>query len=363
MGDIHPSIHEGANALGAGLGQFAAVASIFDAAEVVLYVADLDTHELLFLNDHAARLWGFGGIGKRCYQVLQAGQSGPCAFCTNHRLTADGRAGPPVVWEFQNTVNRRWYLCIDKAIPWSDGRLVRMEVAIDITERKAHEQFREQYVGLISHDLRSPLSTIALSASTLKLLRERQGLSELEEPVEAILRNSRRMAEMIEELLETTRLESGQPMLRKSRFDLGQLAGAVLAHLGAQATRPVRFESAGPVRVLADVGRMERVLENLVGNALRYSPPGMPVAMRVEANESEAVVAVADRGIGIAAEELPKLFQPFYRVAGTRAPNGLGLGLYNSRLIVERHGGRIWAESEAGAGSTFSFALPMTPAD
>ena len=342
------------------LEQFAAVSSIFDAAEIVLYVADMETYELLFMNTRAEGLWG-ARVGAPCYEVLQTGQSGPCEFCTNARLIENGRPAHPVVWEFQNTVNKRWYLCIDKAIPWSDGRLVRMEVAIDVTERKLHEQFREQYVGLISHDLRAPLSTIGAAAAVLELLLERAGLAEAAPPVDAILRNTRRMAEMIEDLLQTTRLESGQLQLHKSPFDLAQLAGTVIAQLGMAASRALGFDARGPAPVLADAARIERVLENLIGNALRYSPPDSPVSVQIEANEKEAIVTVADLGIGIPPDELPKLFQRFYRAVGNPSAHGLGLGLYNSRLIVEHHGGRIWAESAPGAGSTFGFALPAAP--
>jgi two-component system, OmpR family, phosphate regulon sensor histidine kinase PhoR len=361
MGDFYGAAPKGDGAVAMGLAQFIAVSSIFDAEEMVLYVADMDTHELLFCNSHAERLWGADWAGRRCHAVLQGDAAGPCSFCTNHRLIQDGRAGPPVTWEFQNTVNKRWYLCIDKAIPWSDGRLVRMEVAIDITERKAQEQFREQYIGLISHDLRTPLATIALSASALQLLLEKRGLAEGARPVDAILRNTRRMAEMIEDLLETTRLESGRMKLHKSYFDLSDIVGAVITQLGMQASHPICWEASGPAPVLADAGRIERVLENLLGNAVRYSAPDMPVTVRIQRNGTESMVTVADRGAGIAADELPKLFQRFYRASSSRSIEGLGLGLYNSRLIVESHGGRIWAESELGAGSTFGFALPAGP--
>ncbi len=344
----------------AGLKQFAALSSIFDAAEMVLYVADMDTYELLFLNSHAERLWGEQKIGQPCYKVLQAGQNEPCEFCTNAQLVK-GSQTHPVSWEFQNTVNKRWYLCIDKAIPWSDGRLVRMEVAIDITDRKLHEQFRDQYVGLISHDLRTPLSNISVAASMLQLLLERAGVKEGARPVDTILRNTRRMSEMIEDLLETTRLESGQFKLHKTPFDLALLAQTVAGQLGDTASRPVRLKAAGPAPVLSDAGRIERVLENLIGNAIRYSPSDALVSVQVETNQIEALVTVADTGIGIAADELPKLFQPFYRAAGNTNVHGLGLGLYNSRLIVEHHGGRIWVQSSPGGGSTFGFALPVAP--
>jgi two-component system, OmpR family, phosphate regulon sensor histidine kinase PhoR len=362
MAQLHPG-DPGGVATSAAFAQFAELSTIFDAIEVVLYVADMDTYELLFLNDHGKRLWGADTLGRPCHQVLQSGQCGPCTFCTNARLVEEGRAGAPVVWEFRNTVNERWYLCIDKAIPWTDGRLVRMEVAIDITERKAHEQFREQYVGLISHDLRSPLSGISFWASALKILLEKHGITEGVKPIHGILDNARRMAGMIDDLLETTRLESGQFALDQSRFDLNELAGVVIGHLGAEACRPIRLEMSGPAPVVGDPARLERVVQNLVSNAIRYSPRETAVAVRVCKSEAEVVVTVTDCGVGIPADELPLLFQRFYRVTTSRGVNGLGLGLYNSRLIIESHGGRIWAESELGTWSTFGFALPLSPGE
>lgn len=343
----------------AGLEQFIAVASLFDAAEMVLYVADMDTHELLFMNAFAERIWGDHHIGEPCWRVLQTGQSGPCAFCTNDRLRDDDGTGHPVVWEFQNTFNKRWYLCIDKAIPWPGRNRVRMEVAIDTTERKLTEQFHQQYLALISHDLRSPLSTIDLSASVLQLLHERAGLGEAKPHLASIQRGSRRMAGMIEDLLETTRLESGQLVLHTSSFDLGQLAWTVADQFGGTTPRRLRCEASGPTPVVADADRIERVLENLIGNALRYSPLEAPVQVSIDSGEREAVVTVVDHGLGIPPDELPRLFERFYRASCHRQTKGLGLGLYNSRLIIEQHGGRIWATSGPG-GSTFRFSLPVS---
>jgi PAS domain S-box-containing protein len=101
-----------------------------------VYVADVTTYELLFMNHYGRTIWG-EAAGRTCWQTLQSGQGGPCAFCTNARLILpNGEPAPPVVWEFQNTVTKHWYECRDQAIRWSDGRLVRMEIATDITDRK-----------------------------------------------------------------------------------------------------------------------------------------------------------------------------------------------------------------------------------
>jgi diguanylate cyclase (GGDEF)-like protein len=116
------------------------IATILDSIDALVYVSDMDTHELLFINKYGRNTWG-DIQGKICWQSLQQGQDGPCSFCTNDRLLdKDGQPTGVHVWEFQNTVNKRWYQCRDEAIPWVDGRLVRMETATDITERKLAEE-------------------------------------------------------------------------------------------------------------------------------------------------------------------------------------------------------------------------------
>jgi signal transduction histidine kinase len=113
----------------------------------------------------------------------------------------------------------------------------------------------------------------------------------------------------------------------------------------------------------ADRNRIARALTNLVTNALKYSPPASPVSLEFAASEGEVVGSVRDRGIGIERENLRRVFDRFYRVGAPRSPAGLGLGLYITKLLVEAHGGRIWAESTTGEGSTFRFALPVAASD
>lgn len=117
--------------------------TILDSLDALVYVSDLETYELLYLNAYGRQLWG-EPKDRKCWQVLQGGQTGPCTFCTNNQLV-DNRGEPTgvYVWEFQNTNNQRWYQCRDLALSWTDGRLVRLEVATDITDRKeAEEQLR-----------------------------------------------------------------------------------------------------------------------------------------------------------------------------------------------------------------------------
>jgi diguanylate cyclase (GGDEF)-like protein len=123
---------------------YRSLSTVLDSLDALVYVSDMETYELLFFNEYGKAIWG-DAVGKICWQTLQSGQSGPCDFCTNDKLIdANGQPTGVYVWEFQNTVDGHWYQCRDQAIEWIDGRLVRMEIATDITERKqAEEELRE----------------------------------------------------------------------------------------------------------------------------------------------------------------------------------------------------------------------------
>jgi signal transduction histidine kinase len=340
--------------------QFESIASIIDSMSALVYVSDLDTHELLFLNQAGIKLFGEQCIGKPCFTVLQSGQASRCSFCTNDRLLADGKPTAPVVWEFQNTVTKRWYLCIDKAIRWWDGRMVRMEVATDITERKAAEQFHEQYVSLVSHDLRTPLSAILLRASSIQRTMEKSGQTEYARATQPVIDSARRMAAMLDDLVESARLEGSSFELKKTRVDLSRLVRDVTARMGSPEMQArIGLDIDDEIHVMSDEHRIQSVLENLISNSIRYSKDGTPVTVTLRARGLEAVLSVADSGVGIAEADVPNLFQRFYRAKSSGHVHGLGLGLYISRLVVEAHQGRIWVESVEGKGSTFHVALLM----
>jgi len=339
--------------------QFVSVMSIIESLNAAVYVTDLDTCELLFVNPYTEKLFGKDLVGKQCFRVFQVDQTSPCAHCTNVRLLVDGQPGPAVMREVQNPRTHRWFRCTDQAIPWWDGRFVLMVIAIDITERKAAEEFRDQYVGLISHDLRNPLTSVTFRAQLLRKSLAARGFTDECEALDSLITSANRMAVLLSDLLETTKLESGRIELHELTVDLGEWAAGA-ARLAPAAKRDrieVRIEPE-PIRVLADANRLDRVLENLLSNALKFSGE-QPVSVVVRRREGEALITVSDKGVGVAADELPKLFERFYRAESAGQVKGTGLGLYNARLIVEAHRGRIWAESEIGRGTEVHVALPL----
>lgn len=223
---------------------------------------------------------------------------------------------------------------------------------------------QEEYLRIIAHDLRQPLTVLqGHSQMLLERLTRGSGDGRDKHSAEVIYHSSRHLAAMIGNLVETVRLESGQLQLQMEPADLCEVLPRLLERICTEdEVHRVRLAAcAPPLLVLADVMYLERALANLVGNALRFSPKGAPVVLRLDKVNGEAVVAVADQGSGIDPEEQAHLFERFYRSkTGRTTTEGLGLGLYITRPIVQAHGGRIWVESEPGTGTTFFFSLPLT---
>jgi PAS domain S-box-containing protein len=235
------------------------------------------------------------------------------------------------------------------------GRIVgAATIAQDISERKGMEAAQRDFLAMVSHDLRSPLTVIRASAQLLQRRGEYQ-----ETTLATILEYADRMARLIEDLADIVRLEEGHLPLQRESFDLVTLARECAAAAEEHsAHHAVRVETSDASICGAwDRVRLGQVLENLIGNALKHGAEEGEVVVRVEEQDSEALVSIQDSGPGIDPEHVPHLFDRFYR--GNTGSSGLGLGLYISRILVDAHGGRIWVESRPGQGSTFTVALPL----
>ncbi len=218
-----------------------------------------------------------------------------------------------------------------------------------------------EVLSIVSHDLRSPLATISMAASVLDDLT--RPAEERCQMVRMVKRATERMERLVRDMLEVTRLDSGRtlpidarcvdviPALREACEAQGPVAAA--AGLAIACEVPDTLPAA---RV--DCDRLQQVVCNLVGNAMKFTPPGGRIRVAAQAASEEIEVSVEDNGTGMSEAELERIFEPYWQAQRT-ASLGAGLGLKIAKGIVEAHGGRIWAESAPGRGTTFHFTLPV----
>lgn len=241
----------------------------------------------------------------------------------------------------------------------ANERLV--EAGLRAADLAAQAQIRneqlEEFISIVSHDLRSPLTAIQGQAQMVERAAEKPLL--VRKSAEAISFNARRMGNMITDLTEMSRLESGHLKLQPSALDLPWFVSGLLRRLeeGMQTERIQLDVPEDLPPILVDQDRLERIFINLLSNALKYSEGDV----RVVAKESSGKVAISvvDKGKGISQEELPRIFERYYRARGAERREGLGLGLYIVKGLVEAHGGQIAVDTEVGKGATFTFTLPL----
>jgi signal transduction histidine kinase len=231
-------------------------------------------------------------------------------------------------------------------------------------ELESLEGLRRDLVANVSHELKTPISALRAHLENL--------LDGVEQPdpgtLQVMLAQAERLGRLVEQLLDLSRLESGDVPLQREEVPLGQLVHEVLSEIEvARASADVELADEVPddlPPVFVDRERVHQVLFNLLDNAIRFTPPGGAVTVSAHRHNGSVDVHVADTGSGIAPEHLPRLFERFYRVdtARSREDGGTGIGLAIARSVVEAHGGRIRAESEVGKGSVFIFELPVASA-
>lgn len=235
----------------------------------------------------------------------------------------------------------------------------RRSIAQDI------QKLRDEFVSVVAHDLRNPLQAILLQVDAL--IRHADGGDTAVVPVKALQRvqsGGERLSQMVDDILDASRLEASRLSLHPRAIDLVDAVDALLDRirptLDGHRTE-IEVEGA-PLPVLADPARLDQILTNLIENAAKYSDVGAPIRIVIRPDQEGILVAVEDQGPGIAAEELPKLFDRFYQTERARQKKtGLGLGLYITKGLVDAHGGRIDVQSVRGKGSTFSVWLPAAP--
>jgi len=264
----------------------------------------------------------------------------------------------------RNDEDRRVLLRFRRAQP--EGLWMLMD---EVTELRRLQRMRSEFIDNLSHELRTPITTIRLLTETLTQDVARPDVevpARVRERIEKIDVETDHLAQMVNELLDLSRIEGGAAELHFDNVRIGELITAALERLRTFADRQLVGLEAdlpedGLPPVWGDEERLGQVLVNLLHNAVKFSPQSSVVTVSAEVLDGQVAVRVRDQGAGIADSDLDRIFERFYKVdkARQRGHGGTGLGLAIARHVVEGHGGRIWAESDEGRGSVFTFTVPL----
>jgi len=282
---------------------------------------------------------GIGLKGQRIGAIVLVRRPGATAFSTS-----DDRLLSAVANQLALTLERL--------------RLQREATEAEILRKT--DELRTALLNAVSHDLRTPLSSIIASAGSLLQTDVQWSDEERREFARAIEQDAERLNRLVGNLLDLSRIEAGSIRPEKAWHDLGSLIDEVAGRLGGTNGEGVAVDvAAGLPPVSFDYVEIDQVLTNLIENAGKHTPRTTEITVTARVEDGEAVVVVSDRGAGIPPETIPRLFEPFYRGRGADGTLGSGLGLAIARGLVEAHGGRIWAENRPGGGARFAFTLPM----
>jgi PAS domain S-box-containing protein len=247
-----------------------------------------------------------------------------------------------------------------------NGNFTRAIVYLrDIAERKKLDQLKDDFISLVSHELRSPLTVITGAVNTALTEGARLSPEETRQLLKDAALEAESLSNLLGNLLELSRVQANRLVLYAEAISVKKVIQDTVEELRRQSSVH-QFIVDIPRKlppVYADPLRLERILYNLIQNAVKYSPQGGKIQVFAKPEKQHLVIGVSDQGIGISLADQAKLFEPFQRLEESRLDGvrGLGLGLLVCRRLVEAHGGQIWVESEPGCGSTFFFTLPLVP--
>jgi PAS domain S-box-containing protein len=325
------------------------------------------------LNPAASKLLGWSeraAIGQHCSKVLHCRDERRAPLCHTPRCPLqqafDSEAATPIrdlTWETRT--GKLCELSASITVQRSEEDIHAIVVARDVTLLNAANRLRANFISMVSHELRTPLNSIngfleIVLDGPVGPLNERQ-----REFLTYARVSTQQLTTLVEDILFISKADSGQFVLRQDRVAVPELIEQLLQGLRTTAAHArVRIETAveaGLPEIVADGLRLQQVLNNLLNNAVKFSPPEATVRLAVSRSDGELLFTVTDQGRGVPAEEHARIFERFYQSdspAHNRA-GGYGLGLSIAKLIVEQHNGRIWVESQPGEGATFAFSLPL----
>ena len=284
-------------------------------------------------------------------------------------VLADGMPRSMELLLFVPGGERRWVSGTFSPIrdPETGEAVLALGIVRDISQQKEIEQLQRDFVSIVSHELRAPLTAIKGFAKTLVVKDEELSPATRREFLSTVNEQAERLARLVDDLLQVSRIDAKRVRVEWSEVDVADVLRDLMGQFHSKwgARRVVVDVDRGLPVVRADRQKFEEILINLIDNAIKYSPESTPVRVSARVTGNELEIAVADRGFGIAPDDAAELFQKFQRITtpATRDIGGTGLGLYIVKGLVEAHGGRVWVESVPGAGSTFAFTMPRARAE
>ncbi len=343
--------------------------TVLDSIDSIIYVADMETYEVLYLNKYARNI--FGDIeGKICWQHIQAAQDGPCSFCSNDKLlTPDGVPTGVCHMEILSTFNGMWYEVYDRAIEWVDGRIVRFEIATDISERNKMDQTLKraeqmklvgEWAAGLAHEIKNALAGIKIS---VEVMGEAPNIEEDDkETIVMVVDEIKRIELLLRRMLDFAR----PPELQLFVTNVNELLDNALNYSimqpalskgNEQKTNVLKVYDNDLLTTMADRLQLRQVFMNLIMNAneaMQYEGT-LTLKTYYEAAANSIYIEISDTGEGLEEEVIDKIFNPFF----TTKSKGSGLGLAISKRIVELHGGDIYAKNKPDGGVLFTIRIPV----
>lgn len=342
---------------------------VVDAGKIGTFTFNPETQEAT-INKHARAMYGFPEEGPISASEL-----------FDHPITVGDQLQDSTVLQVINQANNfdlevalpqeadqyRWLRIVGNRI-WNEENYALMAygVMIDFTAQKLEEKRKLDFLGIVSHELRSPLTSISGYLQILQLKSKSLENKQFHDLLVSANRQSARMKLLIESFLDIARIGEGKLRLNKTEFTLHDLLSNIGQMLQQTVTSHIfTFSLDSQYLILADRDKIEQVIINFINNAVKYSPVGSKIEIHARVETSDLYIGVSDQGSGISQEDQAKIFTRFYRVENrhTEMVSGFGIGLYVSKEIVDLHGGTIGLQSEMGKGTTFWFRIPVIIAD
>jgi two-component system sensor histidine kinase VicK len=353
--------------------------SILESVGDGIYCIDLEG-KVTVVNDAAAQMLGYKQnemLGRVMHNLVHYKRPDGSPYSTEDspirkslNTLSTIRVSDEVFWRKDGTSFPVEYVArplIDTHSSEGSNRAVGVVVAFtDTTERRALDRMKDEFISTVSHELRTPLTSLrgALGLLSGGALNSRP--EKTQQMLDIAINNTDRLVRLVNDILDLERISSGKSELHRTACSAEDLLRRAASLQQARGSRPVTriFFAAHGVTVWADPDRILQTLNNLISNAIKFSPPGGEIHLTARnLDESEALIEVRDQGPGIPAEKLEHIFERFQQgdASDSRALGGTGLGLAICRSIITQHGGRIWATSTEGQGTTFHFTLPTKP--